>query len=130
MGVKRAAPGSADRRWAAVVAALADDPQVPQVRKPAAKRRGFGSQSLCVGDKIFAMLVDGQLVVKLAASRAEELIAAGEGEAFVVGRRRMKQWVVLGDEGSAWLGRAREALEFVAGSRKTPRRRGASRNQR
>ena len=76
---------------------------------------GFGSMpGLRTGGKIFAMLVDGELVVKLPAPRCMELIDAGEADAFEIGRRRMKEWVRVGavDE-ERWLSLAREAREFV-----------------
>ena len=62
--------------------------------------RGFGSSALKVNKKIFAMLVDGRLVVKLPRARVTELIETGHGLPFDSGKGTpMKEWVVLtGDE--------------------------------
>jgi TfoX/Sxy family transcriptional regulator of competence genes len=63
-------------------------------------RRGFGSQALKVNHKIFAMLVNGRLVVKLPRARVTELIETGRGQPFDSGKGTpMKEWVALtGDE--------------------------------
>jgi len=78
---------------------------------------GFGTNpGLRVGGRIFAMLVRGDLVVKLPADRCAALVAAGEAEPFVVGRRRMREWVaVAAGGGHEWGALAREALAFVSG---------------
>jgi hypothetical protein len=62
--------------------------------------RGFGSQALKVNKRIFAMLVDGRLVVKLPRARVTELIETGHGQPFDGGKGTpMKEWVSLtGDE--------------------------------
>jgi len=104
---------TAEERFAAVVAALRDEPNVT-ADAPGQKR--FGSSTLQVGGKIFAMLVDGRLVVKLPRPRVDALIAAGAGQRFDPGHGRlMKEWLTVdpaGEEG--WLPLAREAREFVA----------------
>ncbi|MFD0275666.1 hypothetical protein ACFVHB_17425 [Kitasatospora sp. NPDC127111] len=77
--------------------------------------RRFGSDALKVDDRIFAMLSDGRLVVKLPRARVDELVAAGEGERYDAGRGRpMREWLAL-DSGSAlpWARLAREAYAFV-----------------
>jgi len=75
---------------------------------------GFGSRpGLRVGGKIFAMHIDGRLVVKLPAERAGALIDAGGAEAFVIGRRRMREWVAVEPGAHDWPALAREALGFV-----------------
>ena len=78
--------------------------------------RMFGSDALKAGDKVFAMHVKGCLVVKLSASRAEELIAGGVANAFDSGHGRpMKQWVAIAAE-HEWLPLAREAFIFAYAS--------------
>ena len=54
---------------------------------------GFGSQpGLRIGGKIFAMHIDGRLVVKLPAERCDELGAARGAATWGVGTRRMREW--------------------------------------
>jgi hypothetical protein len=62
--------------------------------------RGFGSQALKINNRIFAMLADGRLVVKLPRARVAELIETGRGQPFDGGKGTpMKEWVTLtGDE--------------------------------
>jgi hypothetical protein len=78
---------------------------------------GFGqSPGLRVRRKIFAMLVDDELVVKLPADRCAELVAAGHGRPFQTGGRNMREWVVVGDEDAdEWLRLAEDAHAFVGG---------------
>jgi TfoX/Sxy family transcriptional regulator of competence genes len=81
---------SDDPRFAAVVGAFAADRRVTSGRMMA-------SLGLQVGGKIFAMLVRGDLVVKLPHQRVIELIEAGLGQQFDPRRdgRLMKEWLVL-----------------------------------
>jgi hypothetical protein len=92
------------------------------VLKAFAKQRGvtqgtgFGKNpGLRVGGKIFAMMIDGALVVKLPKARVTELVGAGDAEHFDTGSGRlMKEWasVSSGD----WVALAQEAYTFVKGS--------------
>ena len=78
--------------------------------------RMFGSVGLKSGGKVFAMVVKGELVVKLPAERVSELLASGEGRAFDPGHGRlMKEWVALRppDESSCEA-YVREARTFLA----------------
>jgi hypothetical protein len=61
---------------------------------------GFGSKALKINSKIFAMLVDDHLVVKLPAARVAELIETGAALPFDGGKGKpRKEWLVLtGDE--------------------------------
>ena len=72
---------------------------------------GWRSPGLRVHRKIFAMLVDGELVVKLPRERCAELVAAG-GRPFRSGGRELREWVVVGD--GDWVALAEEAHAFVA----------------
>jgi hypothetical protein len=74
--------------------------------------KGFGSGTLKVNGKIFAMLSKERLVVKLLRQRVDELIAAGKGERFDPGHGRLqKEWLVLSN--GEWEPLAREALAYV-----------------
>lgn len=112
MKKKREAQPGADARFAPLVAALERDPGVTQSRM-------FGSPGLKVRGKVFAMLVQGRLVVKLPRERVDELVASGKGEYFDPGHGRlMKEWVACAPAtGARWLELAREALTFVASRR-------------
>ena len=82
--------------------------------EPGAKGK-FGSAALKVHGHIFVMLVRGQLVVKLPATRVTELIGQGEGVAFEAGKGRpMREWLALASDSSLdWHALAREALDFA-----------------
>jgi hypothetical protein len=79
---------------------------------------GFGSTALRYRRKIFAMLVRGQLVVKLPKARVDELVGAGQGVRFDANKGTpMKEWLALGPEsGLAWRPLADEALTFAGGA--------------
>jgi len=100
----------ADARFAAVVDAFARDRRVTSGTMMA-------SVGLKVGGKIFAMLVRGDLVVKLPRDRVAELVDAGLGRQFDPQRdgRLMKEWVVLAGDVPPWVEVAREAFDFVGG---------------
>jgi TfoX/Sxy family transcriptional regulator of competence genes len=75
----------------------------------------FGSGTLRVRGKIFAMLTRGGLVVKLPKARVDELVATGEGVRFDANKGKpMKEWFSLDPQSRlAWLPLAQEALAFV-----------------
>lgn len=89
-----------------VVEALADSRVV--------KSRMFGSTGLKVAGKVFAMVVKGNLVVKLPKARVDALIASGHGEYFDPGHGRlMKEWVSIKPAGrEEWLRLVNEAKSF------------------
>ena len=73
---------------------------------------------LRTGGKIFAMLVQGRLVVKLPRERVDDLVAGGSAERFDPGRGRpMKEWASLDPAAPEWEGLAAEARRFVGGGR-------------
>jgi len=78
---------------------------------------GFGSNpGLRVGSKIFAMLRNSDLVVKLPKQRVEQLVASGAGARFDPRHdgRLMKQWVTIPMRHRRdWDQLASEALQFV-----------------
>lgn len=72
------------------------------------------SNVLSANGKIFAMLVRGQLVVKLPKERADGLVAARMGKYFDPGHGRlMKQWISIPAGKMNWVELAREAHRFV-----------------
>ena len=109
---------SPEQRFATLVDAFIGNPDVtPPDETPS--RNQFGSSALRINKKIFAMLVKGQLVVKLPRSRVDALIASREGEPFDAGRGRpMKEWLAVAPaQEERWLPLAMEAMEFVASNR-------------
>lgn len=77
--------------------------------------RMFGSEGLKVRGKVYAMLVKGKLVVKLPASRIQELMSTGAAEPFDPGHGRlMKEWASVNvQEVVRWRSLAKEARLFV-----------------
>ena len=95
----------------AVVRSLARD---KSVEAPEPKRGTFGSNGLKAQGRIFAMLVRGELVVKLPGARVAELIEHGQGASFDAGKgKAMKEWLTVRAPIADWIGLAREALAFV-----------------
>jgi hypothetical protein len=90
----------------------------PGVTPPDPDRRGFGSDALKAGTKIFAMLTRDDLALKLPGARVAELVASGEGRPFDAGKGRpMKEWVVVvDDDARIWRELAEEAFAFVSGN--------------
>jgi aspartate racemase len=105
---------SAEACFAELIAALGTEPGVSAPEGNGAQRR-FGATTLKVQDRIFAMLVQGALVLKLPRQRVVALVELGEGVPFENGQgRAMKEWVALAPSGALdWLPLAREALVFV-----------------
>ena len=77
---------------------------------------GFGAnEGLRVSGKIFAMLVGGELVVKLPKDRVDELVDVGAARRFDAGKGRpMKEWASVPVSASRrWKGLVEEARTFV-----------------
>lgn len=106
---------SPEERFDGLVGELLDRPGVTYGRDEPGTANRFGSNALKIGNKIFAMLVRGNLVVKLPRKRVDELVAAGDGTRFDPrGGRPMTEWLVL-DPASrqGWLPLAAEAMQYV-----------------
>jgi hypothetical protein len=82
------------------------------------KKNGFGS-GLRFQNKVFAMLVNDKLVVKLPIPRINELVITGEGERYGYGDGRVtKEWVELEYiSHERWMSLATEAMNFVASNK-------------
>jgi TfoX/Sxy family transcriptional regulator of competence genes len=77
---------------------------------------GFGiNEGLRVSGRIFAMLVRGELVVKLPRGRVDELVDAGAARRFDAGKGRpMKEWASVPASASRrWKRLVEEARAFV-----------------
>ena len=105
---------AADPRFAPVVAALAGKRDVTRE-----SRQGFGSGALKVDGKIFAMITPhAEFVVKIPKARVDELVSQGVGERFEPGPGRvMKEWLALNGQPDLWTELAKEAYQFVKGTR-------------
>jgi len=103
-----------DQRYADLVAKFADRRDVTSMHG-----KGFGSTGqLKVGGHIFAMLVRGELVVKLPRERVDELVRSGDGRYFDAGKGKpMREWFVLSaTSNKQWLPLTKEAMDFVGGA--------------
>jgi hypothetical protein len=102
---------SAESKYADLVRQFAGRRAVTHV----AAGGGFGSRGqLKVEGRIFAMLVRGELVVKLPPARVDALVESGQGRRFDAGKGRpMRGWFVLTSSRTPWRPLAEEAFEFV-----------------
>ncbi|MCV2489378.1 hypothetical protein OF117_08360 [Geodermatophilus sp. YIM 151500] len=106
----------AGSRFAALVDALSGEPGV--ALPDASGGRRFGADTLRVDGSIFAMAVQGRVVLKLPRERVAELVDAGAGAPFENGSgRRMREWVALAGDPADDEALAREALAFVGARR-------------
>jgi hypothetical protein len=99
---------------------LARSLDVGPVTKPAdpIQPQRMNANSFCVRNKVFAMHVGDDLVIKLPPKRVAELIENGIGVSNVVGGQPMKEWVNLRRETEKkWLALTRESLDYVRNKR-------------
>ena len=106
-----------EERWERLVGAMLEGPGTTYGSDGSGPQRAFGSTSLKTNGKIFAMLVNGRLVVKLDRRRVDELVASGDGERFDPGHGRLqKEWLAIESASEeAWLSLATESEALVAG---------------
>ena len=101
----------------AVVEPFSGDPRVTA-------GTGFGgSPGRRVDGRIFAMLVRGELVVKLPRLRVDDLVEAGTAKWFDAGKARpMREWASIDTtHGDSWPALVGEAYDFVGSIEPTPR---------
>jgi hypothetical protein len=106
-----------EERFEALVGEFLGDPDVT----PPSRGRAFGSSALKVRQKIFAMLVRGQLVVKLPKTRVDALVESRDGERYDPRHdgRLMSEWITIEPTSKTeWVSLAREAMEFVGSKKK------------
>ena len=113
-----AGPSAAQELFDAAVARFLDDPRVTV-------GSGFGSSpGRRVDGRIFALLVRGDLVVKLPRQRVDALVGSGVARWFDAGKARpMREWASIDMiHGDSWPALVGEAYEFVGstGPARTP----------
>lgn len=99
---------------------LAMSLDVGPVTKPAdpIRPQRMNANAFCIRNKVFAMHVGADLVIKLPPKRVAELIASGIAVPNVVGGRPMKEWANLRPETEKkWLALAKESLDYVRNKR-------------
>jgi hypothetical protein len=103
-----------DAMYQELVEQFESDPDVSAPSSDVGRSRGFGANALKVDGRIFAMLTNERLVVKLPRVRVEDLVASGVGMRFDPGHGRiMREWLsVHPDNEDQWEALAREALTF------------------
>lgn len=105
------APASPKERFAQIVSQMEGREGVVL----GAGKGRFGSGTLQVNGRIFAMEVRGELVLKLPATRVAELVSQDAGRHFEARRDRpMREWLVVAVDYPGWQELAVEAREFVA----------------
>ena len=95
---------------------LAKSLDVRPVTKPADPIRPerMNANAFCVRNRVFAMHVGDDLVIKLPPKRVAELIESGVAVPNVVGGRPMKEWANLRPATEKkWLALTKESLEYV-----------------
>jgi len=96
-----------DPRLAALAALYEKEPRVTVGKL-------FASMGLKVDGKIFAMVVRGNLVVKLPRERVEQLVQSKSGSYFDPGHGRlMKEWISMTAKKPDAVTLGREAFAFV-----------------
>ena len=99
---------------------LAKSLDVGPVTKPAHPTRPqlMNANAFCVRNKVFAMRVGEDLVLKLAPKRVAELIESRVATPHVVSGGPMKEWASFPPKSEKkWLDLARESLDYVRNKR-------------
>ncbi|HKB33957.1 MAG TPA: hypothetical protein VKF16_08825 [Candidatus Dormibacteraeota bacterium] len=99
---------------------LARTLDVGPVTKPAdpIRPQRMNANAFCIRNKVFAMHVGDDLVIKLPPKRVAELIESGIAAHNVVGGRPMKEWANLRPATEKkWLALTKESLDYVRNKR-------------
>ena len=99
---------------------LAKSLDVGPVTKPAdpIRPQRMNANAFCIRNKVFAMRVGDDLVLKLPPNRVAELVQAKVAASNVVGGHLMKEWANLPPETEKkWLALAKESLNYVRNKR-------------
>jgi len=99
---------------------LARSLDVGEVTKPAhaTSPERMNANAFCIRNRVFAMRVGGDLVLKLPPKRVAEPIDAGIARPNVFGGRQMKEWANLAPSAeNRFAGLARESLANVRDKR-------------
>jgi len=109
--VKKAVPGAAQRTTDRLAAATALAAKLPG----SSVGTEFGGGSLTIDGKIFAFTSkNDHIAIKLPVDRIEALLGTADAERLTMGKRTMREWIVISDAGSpGTLRLLREALRFV-----------------
>src|SRR5258708_40160887 len=103
---------------------LARTLDVGPVTKPAdpIRPQRMNANAFCIRNKVFAMHVGDDLVIKLPPKPVAELIESGVAVPNVVGKRTMKDWATLRLETEKkWLALKKESLDYLRSSRSSRR---------
>ena len=106
---------TAEERYATIVDAFSALPGVTPPAPPGPGKNVFGAGAIKVDNKIFAMLVRDDLVLKLPKQRVAALIGEGTALPFDAGKGKpMAEWATIpAAAAEQWLPMAREAFTFV-----------------
>lgn len=99
---------------------LAKGLDVGPVTKPAhpTKPQRMNANAFCIRNKVFAMRVNGELVLKLDPKRVAELIHGRVAGPHLVSGRAMKEWARLSTKSQdKWLALGRESMKHVRNKR-------------
>lgn len=104
----KAKPENGEDLYAKLAAAFLKEKGVSQSDR-------FG-KGLRLKDKVFAMLVRGELVVKLPETEVAKLIGQKSAKPFMHGKKVMKEWLVVeGADLASWKKIARQAFAAANG---------------
>lgn len=112
-------PEDTERQFGRIVAALLAHPDVSHGHG----KKGFGENALHVRGKMFAMLTASrrEFLVKLPASRVQQLIQSGVGVPFLMAGRQAREWIVVpSTQHLNWEALVNEAYLFVRGTASSP----------